>query len=128
MERDHQLTKKQFYQLAENRHKYRVIKKLTGELSYSEIGSLFYSDTLYKRGYNMSKLVEDGYLELMDEPFDFQKQIVGKNVHSVYIKCPECSMWGISEPLSTECGNCGYTKCITYYSAETIQCFLTLTP
>lgn len=118
------MEKKEFFRLAKNRNKYKVLKPLKGELSYSKIGDTYFSDTLYERGYNMQKLVEDGVLELVPRIFDFEKQIEGTNVHSVYTKCPMCFSWAINFPLEKECGNCGYSECITYYDAETINNYL----
>lgn len=119
------MNKEQFLKLASNRHTYQVKKRLDGDLNYAEIGDTFYSDTLYNRGYNMTDLVETGHLVLMDEPFNFQRELVGKNIHSVFVKCPQCGSIGVNEPLNIICGNCNYPKCITYYDAETIQNYLT---
>lgn len=120
------MTKEEFYQLAENRNLYVVTKKLSGELSYADIGDRFYSDTLYARGYNMDVLCESGHLKKIEEPFEWQKSIVGKNVHSVLVYCPECGSWGCNEPLSIVCGNCNYPKGITYYDSQTINANLDL--
>lgn len=122
------MKKEEFYELAKNRNRYRVAKPLTGELSYAKIGDTFLSDTLYERGYNMLALVEQGVLEIVPDVFPFEKEIVGKNVGSVYSRCPECQSFGINMPLDTVCGNCGYTKCTTYYSAETIDNYLRSIP
>lgn len=118
------MTKEEFFQLAKNRNRYRVAKPLTGELSYAKIGDTYFSDTLYERGYNMYALVEQGVLELIPDVFPFEKEIVGKNVHSVYTLCSECRSWGINMPLEKQCGNCGYTEGKTYYDAETIYNYL----
>jgi len=115
------MTKKEFFQLAKNRNTYKVVKPLHGELSYAKLNDKFKSDTLYDRGYNILQLVQDGYLELVPRIFHFEKEIVGKNVHSVFSVCPECGSHGVNMPLEKECGNCGYTETITYYDAETIH-------
>ena len=118
------MTKEEFFSLAKNRNRYRVIKPLTGELSYAQIGDTYNSDILYERGYNTIELVKQGVLELIPKVFPFEAKVVGKNVHSVYTLCPECKTWGINMPLEKECGNCGYPKGITYYDAETIDNYL----
>lgn len=56
--------------------------------------------------------------------FDFEKHLVGKNIHCVLTFCPKCAEHGISMPLNKECPNCGYLNCFTYYDAETIQNFI----
>ncbi len=55
------------------------------------------------------------------DSYDFEKAIVGKNIHSVLSKCPECMITGINIPLDRTCGNCGFTPTITYYDAQTIN-------
>lgn len=122
------MTKKEFYKLAKNRNKYRVLKTLDGELSYAKVGSTYFSDTLYELGYDMYALVKNGALELIPDIFLFEKEIIGKNVASVYTLCPECKTWGINTPLEKKCGDCGYPKGITYYDAETIDIYLKTTP
>lgn len=118
------MTKEEFFQLAKNRNRYRVAKPLTGELSYAKIGDTFYSDTLYELGYNMYALVEQDVLELIPDVFPFEKEIVGKNVNSVYVLCPNCKTWGINMPLEKTCGDCGYSEGKTYYDAETIDNYI----
>ena len=118
------MTQDEFFQLAKNRNRYRVNKPLTGELAYAKIGDTYYSDTLYNRGYNMDSLVENGVLELIPDVFPFEKEIVGPNIHSVYVLCSECRSWGINMPLDKQCGNCGYTEGKTYYDAETIDKYI----
>lgn len=115
------MEQQEFFQLAKNRNTYKLLKKLSGELSYAAPGDKFMSDTLYDRGYNINQLVSDGYLELVPRVFPFEKEVVGKNVHSVLTVCPECGSHGINMPLEKECGNCGYTETRTYYDAETIN-------
>ena len=56
------------------------------QLSYAKIGDTFYSDTLYELGYNMYALVEQDVLNYT-RCFPFEKEIVGKNVNSVYVLC-----------------------------------------
>jgi ribosomal protein L37E len=53
--------------------------------------------------------------------FPFEKEVVGKNIHSVITVCPQCGSHGVNMPLEKECGNCGYTETRTYYDAETIH-------
>jgi hypothetical protein len=118
------MKKEEFYQLAKNRNRYKVLKPLIGELSHAKIGDTYFSDTLYERGYNMDALVEQGVLERIPDVFPFEKEIVGHNVHSVYSWCSECQSFGINAPLNKECGNCGYSKTHTYYDAETIDNYL----
>lgn len=115
------MEKTEFYQLAKNRNKYRVAKQLDGELAYAEIGNTYFSDTLYERGYNINELCKTGHLELVPRVFDFEKEVVGKNIHSVLTVCPECGSYGVNLPLEKQCGNCGYSECWTYYDAETID-------
>lgn len=54
----------------------------------------------------------------------WENKAVGKNVHSVFLKCLECHVWGTPMPLETVCGNCGSKDTITYYDAETITILL----
>lgn len=122
------MTKEEFYDRASKRHLYKVLKKLDGQLSYAVIGDRYYSDTLYDCGYNILQLVKDGFLLCVDEPFEWQKALVGKNSHTVYSWCSECQSFGINLPLNNVCGNCGYTKCLTYYDAQTINDNMQLTP
>lgn len=115
------MEQQEFFQLAKNRNTYKVIKPLDGELSYAKAGDKYMSDTLFDRGYNILQLVKDGYLELVPRVFPFEKEVVGKNVHSVLTVCPECGSHGVNMPLEKECGNCGYTETKTYYDAETVH-------
>lgn len=57
--------------------------------------------------------------------YEWEKNIVDKNKHSVYSRCPHSLGMGINFPLDTVCGNCGKDGCITYYDAETIDELLT---
>jgi len=59
------MNRQDFFKLAKNRNKYRVLKPLDGELSYAKVGDFFFSDTLFDRGYNMNELIKDGFLELV---------------------------------------------------------------
>lgn len=120
-------SKDDFFELAKNLNTYWVKKKLPGELSYADIGDKYHSDILYDRGYNIEKLVKHGYLELVPRIFPFEKDVVGKNVHSVITVCPECGSHGVNMPLEKICGNCGYSETRTYYDAETIQIYLNST-
>ena len=52
---------------------------------------------------------------------EFEKLAIGKNVHSVYVLCPECKTWGVNMPLNKVCGDCGFLDGITYYDSETIN-------
>lgn len=115
------MNRENFLQLAETRHLYRVEKKLPGELQHAEVGTRFYSETLYDLEYNILQMVADGYLVCIDEPFEWQKKLVGENINTVYSRCPECASFGVNMPLDNVCGNCGYPKCITYYDAQTIN-------
>ena len=120
------MTKEEFIKTSGNRNTYRIVKKLPdGALSYMSIGDKVMNSTLYDRGYNILKLVQHGYIKNIEEPYEWQKQLVGKNEHSVHVKCPECGSFGINTPLDNQCGNCGYAKGITYYDAETIDRYLT---
>lgn len=117
--------KKEFHNMMKNINKYKIIKKLEGEkLQYANIGDIFSSDVLYNNDYNIIDLIEQGFIELIPDIFPFEKEIIGKNVHSVYSICPDCHMKGINFPLEKECGNCGYPKCITYYDAQTINDYI----
>ena len=118
------MTREEFIEFAKGINRYRLLRPLTGALSYAQVGDTFNSDILYERGYDMWALVEEGVLELVPIVFPFEKDIVGKNVNSVYTLCPECISWGINMPLEKTCGNCGYTKGKTYYDAETIQLYI----
>jgi len=105
----------------ENVNTYRVLKKLSGELAYAEPGTKFVSKILYDRGYGIVDLMDNGFIEIVPLVFDFEKEVVGNNQHSVLSICPECGSRGINFPLDTQCGNCGYHKTITYYSAEDVD-------
>lgn len=122
---DKKMTEAEFFELAKNRNRYKVIKRLNGKLSYAKVGDTYNSDTLYDLGYNILELVSGGFLELVPRVFPFEREIVGKNVHSVLTVCPQCRSHGINFPLDKQCGNCDYTETRTYYDAETIHNYLT---
>jgi ribosomal protein L37E len=113
------LSEKEFIETSGNIHIYRVLKRLPG--GAWEIGDKVHNSTLYENGHNILKLVQHAYIKNIDEPYDWQKQLVGKNEHSVYVKCGQCGSFGVNFPLDNKCGNCGYEKCITYYDAQTID-------
>ena len=50
-----------------------------------------------------------------------EKQLIGKNVHSVYTLCFECHSWGVNLPLNHQCGNCNSNDTVTYYDTETVS-------
>lgn len=54
-----------------------------------------------------------------------EKELVGKNIHSVYLRCNECKLFGVPMPLDRICGNCGSKDTIVYYDSETIKAFAT---
>jgi ribosomal protein S27E len=110
---------KEFIETSGNIHIYRVLKVLP-EGTWT-IGDKVHNSTLYDKGYNIVKLVKAGYIKNIDEPYDWQKGLVDKNEHSVYVKCGQCGSWGVNFPLDVKCANCGYEKCITYYDAQTID-------
>jgi len=116
-----EITQEEFNKLAKNRNLYRVEKKLKGQLCYAKVGDTYYSDTLFELDYNTNQLVKDGFLSLVEEPFEWQKEIVGKNVKTVYCYCPNCQSFAVNLPLDIECGNCSHPKMITYYDAQTIN-------
>ena len=116
------MNKEDFIKFSGNIHTYRILKQLPGaDLAYLKVGEKVQNSTLYDRGYNIEKLIKHGYIKNIDEPYDWQKELVGKNEHSVYVKCGQCGSWGVNFPLDTKCANCGYEKCITYYDAQTID-------
>lgn len=115
------MKEQEFISTSGNIHTYRIMKKLPDDLGYMEIGGKVQNSTLYERGYNILKLVEHGYIRNIDEPFEWQKFLVGKNEHTVYVKCGQCGSMGVNFPLDNKCANCGYEKCITYYDAQTID-------
>lgn len=55
---------------------------------------------------------------------DWEKKAVGKNVHTVYVYCYECKLWGVPMPLERICGNCNSKDTMTYYDRKTISILL----
>lgn len=119
------ISKEEFIANSENYRVYGVVKTLPGDLSYMKPGDKVSNKTLYDNGHNIAKAIQWGYIKSSDEPFDWQKELVGKNEHSVYSWCPECQSFGVNMPLDTKCGNCGYAKCTTFYDAQTIDSLIT---
>lgn len=115
------MTKEEFIKHSANIHTYRIVRPLPDELAYMKPGDKVQNSTLFDRGYNILKLVECGYIKNIDEPYEWQKELVGKNEHSVYSKCGQCGKMSVNFPLDNKCGDCGYEKCITYYDAQTID-------
>jgi len=64
---------------------------------------------------------------MAQQTFEFERDIQGKNEHSVYTHCLNCHSWGINGPFETECGNCGSNETLTYYDSKTINNYLTKT-
>ena len=52
---------------------------------------------------------------------DWERKLVGKNVHSVFTWCKDCGMRGCNIPFEDECGNCGSKNTVRYYDKETIK-------
>lgn len=113
------MDEKEFIETSDNIRIYRVLKPLPG--SSWQIGDKVHNSTLYHAGHNIEKLLKYEYIKNIDEPYDWQKELVGKNEHTVYVKCGQCGTFGVNFPLDTKCGNCGYAKGITYYDAQTID-------
>jgi hypothetical protein len=111
----------EFIDTSGNAKTYRIVRRLSGDLSYLKEGEKIASSALYDNGYNILDLLKYGMIKSADEPFDWQRDLVGKNEHSVYSRCPQCQSFGVNMPLDNVCGNCGYQKCITYYDAQTID-------
>ena len=59
------------------------------------------------------------------ESFEFEKELINKNEHSVYIHCLNCFTFGVNMPFEKECGNCGSHETLTYYDSKTINNYLT---
>lgn len=49
------------------------------------------------------------------------KLLVGKNKHSVYVRCYECQSFGINMPMMFDCGNCLAKSGTPFYDVETIH-------
>lgn len=120
--------KKQFLETQKNRNTYRVLETFTPpnrNKNWAKKGDTYGSDTIFDWGLNPTSLVEEGKLELLEkEPFEWQKELVGKNVHTVHSWCPQCLSFGVNMPLENECGNCGHTATRTYYDAKTINNYI----
>lgn len=56
--------------------------------------------------------------------FEWEKDLISKNVHSVFTYCKNCKLFGVNLPLNTKCGNCSCADTITYYDSETIDRYL----
>lgn len=113
------MDEKQFIETSGNIRIYRILKPIP-EGTW-KVGDKVHNSTLYYAGHNIEKLLKFKYIKNIDEPYDWQKELVGKNEHSVYVKCGQCGTFGVNMPLDNKCGNCGYEKCITYYDAQTID-------
>ena len=68
-----------------------------------------------------NKMVE---VTMAQQTFEFERDIQGKNQHSVYTHCLNCHSWGINGPFGTECGNCLSNDTLTYYDSKTINDYL----
>lgn len=118
------MTRQDFHTLTKNINVYRVVKPLVGKLHHSKIGDKYNSETLYENDYNITDLLDRGFIELVPVTFPFESEIVNTNEHTVFSLCPDCHHWGVNFPLDKVCGNCGYPKTITYYDAETIDKYI----
>lgn len=116
----------EFIEKSKNWKRYKVLRQLPDNGTSHAIiaGNCYYSGTFYDSEYNINELIEEGYIILYEEPFPFQKDLVGNNKRTVYCYCPQCKSFGVNTPLEMTCGNCGYTKTVTYYDAETINDYL----
>ncbi len=118
----------QMLKTMENRTKYRVLKTFSPPdrlKNWAKKGDIYGASVIYDWGYNIDALIKSGHIEACPkEPFDFQKEIVGKNCHSVYSWCPECLDFKINMPLVNKCEGCGHTATVTFYDAETINNYL----
>jgi hypothetical protein len=119
------MTKEEFIKHSGNVHTYRILKPLPDELSYMAVGDKVQNSTLYDSGYNIISLVKHGYIKNIDEPYEWQKELVGKNEHTVFVNCGQCGKMAVNFPLDNRCSGCGYEKCITYYDAQTIDSLIT---
>lgn len=117
--------KKEFLESMKNRNSYKVLETFTPpgrNKNWAKKGNKYGSDTIYDWGLNPETLIKEGKIELIEkEPFQWQKDLVGKNQHTVYSWCPECLKFGVNMPLENCCPDCGHTKTITYYDAKTIN-------
>lgn len=51
----------------------------------------------------------------------WEKELEGKNIHSVFTWCKDCGMEGCNIQFNEECGNCGSKNTVRYYDKETID-------
>ena len=120
-----ELEKKEFLESIKNRNTYEVLETFTPpnrNKNWAKKGDTYGGGTIYDWGLNPETLIKEGKIILIEkETFQWQKDIVGKNKHSVYSWCPECLKFGINMPLENECLDCGHTATITYYDAKTIN-------
>jgi len=120
--------KKEFLKRIKNRNTYEVLetfKPPSNEFSLAKKGSIYTSGVIYDWGLNPDDLVKQGKIKLLEkEPYKWQEELVGENVHTVYSWCPECLTFGVNMPLYNECRDCGHTATITYYDAKTINNYL----
>lgn len=58
--------------------------------------------------------------------YNFEKELVGKNIHGVFVYCFDCFTYGNNFPLDMICGNCNSLNTTTYYDSETIDKYLML--
>lgn len=120
--------KKEFLENVKNRNIYEVLETFTPpnrNKNWAKKGDEYGSGVIYDWGLNPETLVKGGKIRLIEkEPFKWQKDIVGNNIHSVYSWCPECLKFGINMPLVNECPDCGHTATITYYDAKTIDNYI----
>ena len=88
----------------------------------SDEGTMYYKCTYCSKPCDMWSSTPQETTKQME---DWEKEAVGKNVHSVYTHCLSCSTWGVNMPLDKICGNCGKsTDTYTYYDSETISLLL----
>ena len=113
------MDKKTFIETSGNVHLYRILKLIPG--CDWKVNDRVQSGTLYDKGFNILELVEKKYIKNIDEPYEWQKWLVGKNEHSVLSLCGQCGHQQVPFPLDNKCGSCGYERCITYYDAQTID-------
>lgn len=113
------MDKQTFIETSGNVNLYRILIPIPG--CTWQINDKVQGGTLYELGLNMLELVANGYIKNINEPYEWQKWLVGKNEHSVYSICGQCGNQQVPFPLDNKCGSCGYQRCITYYDAQTID-------
>ena len=89
-----------------------------------EIGCRFTMKMLRERDYDIKSLLMKGIIREIPFVFPFEKEIVGRNPHSVYSRCRDCLEFSINHPLETGCQFCGSLYTVTYYDAENVQRFI----